>query len=292
MRLSRRWYQVQLQLSASTREAIVALLFHWGCAGIEEREDGLVAYFPEEVAIETVERRIQQMVSTLPALAGQAKWKPCSKDWLSVTTIAEQNWQAAWKKYFKPILISERLVVVPEGDKFVSRPGQIVVVIRPGQAFGTGTHATTQLVLRALEKWLCPNMRVLDVGTGSGILAITAAKLNARFVAANDIDPVALENARQNVQLNQLLPPIDFFPSSVRPPGKFDLILANLTSQVLLELLSNFNSWLEGDGRVIASGVLQEEGGDFIADLHAQGWEVVEQTAEDEWICLVIYPKS
>ena len=291
-KLSHRWHQVKLRLSSSTKELMTAFLFRWGCIGVEETDDGLVAYFPEEVAITTIKRQIEQIVGALSVRTKQTNWQPGSRDWLSIDTIAEQNWQLAWKMYFKPIFISQHIVIVPEGEKFVPTPNQIVIVIRPGQAFGTGTHPTTQLVLRALEKWLSPDMRVLDVGTGSGILAIAAAKLGARSVVANDIDPMALENAHQNVQLNQPLPPINFLPPSVKPAGKFDLILANLTSQVLLELLPDFNLWLDHNGKVIASGILQEAKEKFVANLHIHDWKLLEQISQDEWTCLVICPKS
>ena len=164
--------------------------------------------------------------------------------------------------------------------------GQIVVEIVPGLAFGTGEHETTQLCLRGLERNLKTGDRVLDTGTGSGILAIAAVKLGADCVVALEIDDMALESARENVERNKVADSIGLYEGSINHTsvtGTFNVIVSNTESRTIRSLLSGFHALLKRDGVLILSGILREESAAVAAEVAAQGFAIFEDLADGEW---------
>lgn len=207
---------------------------------------------------------------------------------VEVTGIHEEDWAHAWREHYAVLHVGERLVIVPAWQEVQPREGEVVLILDPGLAFGTGMHPTTQLCLSALERYLQPDMTVLDLGTGSGILAIAAAKLGSGPVLGLDTDRVAVRAARRNVRRNRLAGQIQVEAGTLslgRAP--FELILANLLAHTLEEMADLLAGALAPGGWLIGSGVLQEQAGNVAAALQAAGLTLVEQLQQDAWVALV-----
>ncbi|MGC8873672.1 MAG: 50S ribosomal protein L11 methyltransferase [Chloroflexia bacterium] len=207
---------------------------------------------------------------------------------LQVRVVQEKEWAEAWKAGLGPMHIGRHLVVVPSWQRYCAHRGDVYLRIDPGMAFGTGLHPTTRLCLLALERLVRPGMRVLDLGTGSGILAIAAARLGSTWVLALDIDPVAVSAAVRNVRRNRVADRVQVRQGSLEPGmGPFALITANLLARSLSELADRLANALVSGGYLIGSGILREQGEMVEAAWRAAGLEVVERQAEEDWLALV-----
>lgn len=209
---------------------------------------------------------------------------------LSPRTVDDQEWETIWRAHFPVLAVGRRLVVKPSWEEHRARRGQVVLEIDPGMAFGTGHHATTRLCLVALERHLAPGMAVLDVGTGSGILAIAAAKLGASAVAALDINPVAVDVARSNIASNGVAGVVSVELGGLpfeRPLGPFDIVMANILSTVVCELAPHLAGALRPGGVLVASGFIDVHCPEVSERLRQEGLAVVETMAEGDWRALV-----
>jgi ribosomal protein L11 methyltransferase len=201
-----------------------------------------------------------------------------------------EDWGVRWKQGLGPRVISERLVVKPTWSPWETTPGQVVIDIDPQMAFGTSEHATTRSCLRLMDGALRPGDRVIDVGSGSAILAIAAARLGAAHVVAVEYDADANLNARENLQRNGVMQNVELLEARADAAllarlGGFDLIVANILSSVIRPLLPAFRDTLRGslDGRLIVSGILHSEHPAVLADSEAAGFELREIDEEEEW---------
>ncbi len=196
-----RWAEISIDAEAGAVDAVGNALSVAGCGGFEVRETAqppaVAGYLPVD---DRLEARLSQLKDALARLPGYGITGAGTE--LTLHYVEEADWANAWKAYFKPMRVGRRLVVTPPWEHPDLAPDDIPIVIDPGMAFGTGSHPTTQLCLAALEDFVQPGQAVADVGTGSGILAIAAAKLGAAHVAANDIDPLAVKIARENAAVN------------------------------------------------------------------------------------------
>ena len=217
---------------------------------------------------------------------------------LETQVVHEADWAAAWKAHFPVLRVGRRLVIRPTWRRHRRREGDVVIALDPGMAFGTGLHPTTRLCLAALEQVAddrarraggatAPPMRVLDVGTGSGILAIAAALLGADRVVALDPDPIAVDAARSNAGRNRLAGRIDVRQGSV-PSGEppFDVVLANLIASLLVGLAAALAMEVRPGCTLIASGIFINREADVVAAFGAVGLSVTERAAEGEWVAL------
>ena len=203
----------------------------------------------------------------------------------TVTTIREEDWATGWRQHFAPTRIGRRLVIKPTWEPFAPEPGDLIIELDPGMAFGTGTHPTTRLCLEALEKLGHPG-EVLDVGTGSGILAMAAARLGARRVVGTDIDPDAVEVARENCAMNGVTVELVTTPLA-EIPGRFDVVLANILAEDLVRMAADLTAKVAHDGFLILSGILVEREPYVIAGFAATGLALAETTRQGEWSCLL-----
>ncbi len=205
--------------------------------------------------------------------------------------LGPKDWTEEWKKGYETRKVGRRLVIVPSWKKYSSKPGEVVVTMDPGMAFGTGLHTTTRLCLIALEKYLKTGERVLDVGTGSGILAIAAVKFGAGHVTACDIEVVAVEIAKQNVIQNGVSDRVNLYTGTLQELGMeikpADLILVNILAYTIIKMLPDLKAKLKPGGHIISSGILKEYAPDVEAAMKKEEMEIVESLQEDDWVSLV-----
>ena len=214
---------------------------------------------------------------------------------ITVSGVCEEDWANAWKAYYKPIEIGERIVIVPAWEKYNAPEGKIEVRMDPGMAFGTGSHETTRLVIGLLEKYIKNGQRVLDVGCGSGILAICAAKLGAEKCYAYDIDPVAVKVARENVKdagldnvqcdVSDLLRGVD------KSGGAYDVICANIVADIIIRMTPDISAFMHENSVILASGIISERAEDVISCFEEHGLSVIERAEENGWCALAVGKK-
>jgi len=216
--------------------------------------------------------------------------------------VDDEDWATAWKQYFKPLRVSDRLTIKPTWEEYEAGEGEIILELDPGMAFGTGTHATTALCLRTLEKVIQGGEDVIDVGTGSGILAIAAAKLGARHVLALDLDPVSVSSATENTLLNGLQDRITIKLSDLlqvltetREAGSSALgvqlpvqvVVANILAEIIMLFIQDVYDALVSGGVYIVSGIIKSKQETVQDGLTAAGFVVTEVNEDQDWVVLV-----
>ena len=205
--------------------------------------------------------------------------------------VDEEEWSTAWKKYYHPVKVGEKLVIVPMWEKYDKKPEEIIVRMDPGMAFGTGTHETTRLVCGLIEKYLKKGDYMLDVGTGSGILAICASKLGAEKCKAYDIDPVAVRVAKENVKDNDVTnvecDVSDLLANVDLSGGLFDFATANIVADIIVRMAPDIGAYLKTGGLLITSGIIERYADDVRGAMTANGFEPVEERMESDWVAMV-----
>jgi len=209
---------------------------------------------------------------------------------ITVNDVHEDEWAHAWKKYYKPVTVSERITIKPVWEEYTPKqPGEIVIEMDPGMAFGTGTHPTTILCLRSLEKYLSPGDRVIDVGTGTAILSIAAVKLGASRVLATDLDEVAVRSAQANTELNGVAEQITVKQNDLLQgiDGPAELVVANILAEIILRFTDDVYRVLQPGGTFIASGIIRPREADVKDALVRSGLEVIETISIDDWVAII-----
>ncbi len=285
------WIEIRADIPTSLVEAVSNFLIEQGSPGVIQetspsrsrklRED-VVAYFPNNRSFSNKKRKIRNYLSSLGKVPGGF--------FLRQRLIREEKWAEAWKANFKAFHATPHLVIKPPWEDYAARKGEIVIEIDPGMAFGTGAHPSTRMCLAAIEE-LIPSLplrpTVLDVGTGSGILAIAARKLRAGRILALDIDPIAVDCARKNAAANKAGPGIDF---RVGSPGglrrKFDVVVANLLPQELLSLTRPLAGRPRPQGYLIVSGILRSQKTEIHSEVAKWGLRLRGSRELKGWVCL------
>ena len=211
---------------------------------------------------------------------------------ITVSGVNEEDWANSWKAYYKPIKIGDRIVIVPAWEKYTAESDEIVVRMDPGMAFGTGTHETTRLVIKLLEKYIKGGERVADVGCGSGILAICASKLGAKECKAYDIDPVAVKVANENIkdsgldnvtcEVSDLLKQVD------KSKGAYDVICANIVADIIIRMMPDVGALMDEKSVILASGIIVERSEDVISKFNEYGFKIIERVDENGWCALAV----
>jgi ribosomal protein L11 methyltransferase len=276
-----RWLMISVEVPSDAREALAEGLFALGGSAIEERGPALATYIRPPA---DVRAWLEHARTTLSELTGVDALKI---DW---RWRAGEDWAETWKKGLRPRRVGRRFVVTPSWAQPEITADDLVIVVDPEMAFGTGEHATTRAALRFLEQIVRPGDRVLDVGTGSGILAIGAALLGATDVTGVDHDPDAILNARDNIIRNGVATVVKLEERLVDESylhaaghARFDIIVANVLSGMLTPLLGMFAYSLRPGGHLILGGILEEEGDDMLDACSAAGFQVMAEDLEAEW---------
>ena len=297
------WLEVSLTVSGELAEAVAEVLARFAYSGVmmeqgvkymDDEDAGtpagpitVRAYLEVNNEIEETRQKLEEslyylgMIQPLPAA--------------SYKEIADQNWMEAWKQHYKPILIGERLVIVPAWMDSPD-PSRVTIKIDPGMAFGTGTHPTTQLCLELIEHYLNESKIVIDIGCGSGILSIAALKLGSDKALGLDIDAASIKNARENAEANQIGEELILGVGSVQETldGKFafskaPLVVANILAPVINRLFdSGLADLVEDHGVIILSGILQEQEQSVIEAAQAKGLRMNERRQMGDWVALAM----
>ncbi len=211
-----------------------------------------------------------------------------------IRTVDDSQWKDNWKEYFKPAAITNRIVIKPTWEEYVQKNDELVIELDPGMAFGTGTHPTTTLCVRLLERYLeAEKDRVMDVGCGSGILAIASALLGAVEVLAVDIDPVAVEVTRENAKQNNLSDKIRVLEGDLTKglSEQADIVAANLMADLVISLSKDVAAHLKGKGVYISSGILLEKKEEVTSAIERCGFHILEILEEGEWCAIAAKKK-
>lgn len=217
------------------------------------------------------------------------------KNNLTTQTVKEEDWENEWKKYFKPMKVTERITIVPIWEDYKKTTAEeIIITIDPGMAFGTGTHPTTILSLQALEKVITPNDLVIDVGVGSGILSIASILLGAKHVYGYDLDEVAVRSSEQNREFNQLEKEITIKQNDLlkNVEKKVNIIVSNILADILLRLVDDAWNNLQDDGYFITSGIIEAKQQLIIDKLLDTGFNVVQVNQFENWVSIIAQKKK
>ncbi|MEJ2587592.1 MAG: 50S ribosomal protein L11 methyltransferase [Deltaproteobacteria bacterium] len=282
------WLEISIAIDEVAHDALGSFLFDMGCTGIVTSDEGgqtLKAYLPLSQVLEDTRQDIAQFLKTLPAIFSLQ-----APPVLRFSKLADQDWHVAWRRFFRPTRVSPDLLVLPEWEPISHDISGHVIRMDPGPAFGTGYHATTRMCLRAMEAVIPDGpWTMLDVGTGSGILALYAAMLGARKIVAIDNDPEALRWAQRNIRLNGLSDAIHTTSTPVEKlHGQFSVVCANLILEEINRLLPAISARTALKGWMILSGILRDQVSTVIKRVEALGIQRWDTLHEGEWACLMI----
>jgi ribosomal protein L11 methyltransferase len=275
------WIEIHLNIPQQKLEDISAYLFAMGCEGVHLDEQDVVAYFSKFNWSEEIQKGLVGFISQIiPGF---------DRRYMQIKSVSDFDWANNWKQYFKPLRINDTIVVLPPWEEYPFRAEDLKIIINPQMAFGTGQHESTQLMITALVKKLRPGLRVLDVGTGSGILAIIADKLGADSVMAIDNDVTALRNAMENTALNKVSQGVHLGLASLEQlvPQEFDIVLANINRNVLLDYAPRFPDFLKKGGKLILCGFLVVDELTVAEQYRKHGFSLVSKHIKKEWLALI-----
>ena len=261
-------------------EAYIGLMAEEGFNGFWEDGGVLRAYIQSG---KWSGSRLSELQLRLAGVASALALPPPS---IAATRVQEKNWNKAWESTIRPIRVTDHIVIAPTWHPHKPRPGDIVLTIDPKMSFGTGYHESTRLMLALLEKHLLPGARVLDVGTGTGVLAIAAIKLGAASALGVDNDEWSYDNAKENAGLNGLTGQFAVRRgdlSAVHEAG-FDLILVNIQKDVIEKMLTGLAAHLAQEGRLLMSGLLHADRDALVSSLRASGLKVIGEQTDHDWI--------
>jgi len=318
-----KWYEITIATTEIATEMISNFLHEFGAGGVSIEESGTLnkprdtsygqwydtplndipegqaiikGYFPEETDMEQLVQALQPRVEGLHEFGidpGNVEY--------SYIEVDDEDWATAWKDYFHPIRITDRITIKPTWEDYQPEANELIIELDPGMAFGTGTHPTTSLCLKTLESVIQGGEEVIDVGTGSGVLAIGAMKLGAKAVLALDLDPVAVSSATENVNLNGLSEQVDIRLSDllgvlrqdseqreslmVKPP--VDLVVANILAEIIMLFIDDVYEALKPGGTYIASGIWKNKEEVVEQALIASGFIIEDKFRDEDWLAFV-----
>ncbi|MGX5388707.1 50S ribosomal protein L11 methyltransferase [Bacillus thuringiensis] len=284
-----KWSEISIHTTEEAVEAVSHILHEAGASGvaIEDPAEGVLikAYFPQTDSLHETIAGVKSSIDVLPSYDIEI-----GTGNITVNEVNEEDWATAWKKYYHPVQISDTFTIVPTWEEYTpSSPDEKIIELDPGLAFGTGTHPTTTMCIRALEKTVQPGDTIIDVGTGSGVLSIAAAKLGASSVQAYDLDPVAVESAEMNVRLNKTDDIVSVGQNSLLEgiEGPVDLIVANLLAEIILLFPEDAARVVKSGGLFITSGIIAAKEKVISEALEQAGFTIEEVLRMEDWVAII-----
>lgn len=311
--MTEKWIEVQIKTEPELEEIVTSILYDLGVGGlaIEDANDVdfkmknlddwdyiepeelkknydskliIKGYFPENDELPTVLEEIRKKIEILPSY--QLGY---SYGTVSLSEVYEKDWANSWKKYYHTTKIGENIVIKPSWEDYEAKERENIIELDPGMAFGTGTHETTILCVRELEKYVNENTKVVDVGCGSGILSIVSAKLGAKEVLGIDIDSVAVKSSNRNVKKNNVETIVEIKEGNLINvvEKKYDVVVANILAEIILILNKDIKEVMKKDGVFIASGIIKDKEIDVVNSLKENNLEIIEINHMKDWVSIV-----
>ena len=305
------WIEVSVITKSEAVEPVAGIFYDLGCpnVSIEDPEDLLSreqgpltwdfadinilehkgeasvvkAYFSQDDKVEEIVAAVKDKLQEVKEFGidiGQGR--------VEYKEMYEEDWANNWKQYYKPVKITDKIVIKPIWEDYKKQDGELIIELDPGMAFGTGTHETTRMCIKALDKYVKPNTTVFDVGCGSGILAIAAAKLGSKHVVGVDLDPVAVASSKENISFNSI-DNIEVLEGNLLDvvDGKADIVVANIIAEIICVLTEDVKKALNKDGLFITSGIIHDRVDMVKEKFEECGFEVLEINKDGEWNCIV-----
>lgn len=305
------WIEIRVITTSEALEPVSGIFYALDCKGVAiedpndilEREQGpltwdfadinvlehkgkvavVKGYFAEEDNIDNIVKYIEEKLLELKEMGfnlGDYK--------VEIEKMHEEDWANTWKQYYKPTKVGDKIVVKPIWEEYEPKEEELLVVLDPGMAFGTGTHETTRMCIQALEKYVKKDSVVFDVGCGSGILAISAAKLGAKKAVGVDLDPVAVESSLENIKYNNL-DNIEILHGNLLDviEGKADIVVANIIAEVICILTEDVSKAINPGGYFITSGIIHDRVDMVTNKLEECGFTVEKINKDGEWNCII-----
>ncbi len=295
------WIEISLSVDGEAAEAVAELLQRYGHQGVSIEQEGIPpdqwddgeaepaqrmtirAYIPDDPRAADLKGQLET------ALGHMNMMYPMPTPTYNI--VKETDWAEAWKSHYQPVRVGKRLFIRPLWIETETAPDDILIALDPGMAFGTGTHPTTQLCLAALEECVQPGVKVLDLGCGSGILSIGAAKLGAVRVLALDIDPIAVkitgENAEQNGVADKITVQEGSLENLITSARRFDLVVVNILARVIIAMCDqHLGDTVRPGGTALFSGIIAEQADDVEAALRKTGLEPYARRQDSDWVLI------
>jgi len=308
-----RWFEIKIVTTSEAVEAVSEILYEAGVTGvvIEDPNDPMfttrragdwdycdpsVIQFSEDHAVvkgylQESEELNDQVEMIRQNVHGLEKHQIAFAPGLVVANeIHEEDWANEWRKYYKPKRITDRLTVKPTWEEYTGELGEVIIEMDPGGAFGTGTHETTMMCMQALDKRVTEGCTVYDIGCGSGILGIVAARLGAARVLSVDNDPAAIRATEENAEINGVSDRVKVIHGNLldQTPGTADIIVANIIADVIIHLSNTIHRFMNEDTVFIASGILTEKRPEVLAAFDKNGLELIDSVEMGEWCALTV----
>ena len=309
-----KWCEISIQTSHEAVELIAEIFRDLGASGVVIEDPELVNDYitsgkwdytdipiakETEVVVEKaylpvngeLEGRIQTLQQEIKAL--ECRGVNTAPAVLTTAELQDEDWSDTWKQYFHTEKPGERVVIKPTWEEYAPKDDEVVIELDPGAAFGTGTHATTSMCIRQLEKLVKPGMTVFDVGTGSGILTINSAMRGATNIQAVDYDDSVLKIVEENLEQNNVQDIISVAQSDLMQNvhGKAELVIANIIADIIIRLFDQLDEHLEQGGTLLTSGIIEDKIEDVLTAAEAHGYGVVERLENKGWACITFKRK-
>ena len=308
-----KWYEIRVNTTDEASDAVSEMLTSMGAGGVaimdpfdirkellkpntlDYADDEFLASLGDEVVIKAYFQNgldINELLKQInDGLKNVSQFLDVGKGLEGYGEIDDEDWSTSWKKYYKPFKLTDRIIIKPTWEEYEAQPKDIIVEMDPGMAFGTGTHETTQMCSILLDKYMRDECEVLDVGCGTGILSIIAAKLGASKVEAIDIDEVAVKVTKENISINKENSKINAFKGILsdlkQDNNKFDIVIANIIANVIIDLSSIIPYYLKKNSLFITSGIIKDRKQDVLDSCLNNGMTLIETLEMGEWVAMV-----
>lgn len=306
-----RWFEIKIHIDSMSVEAVTNMLYEVGAEGIViedpndvifsqsykgdwdyvdekvydfQETEAIVKGYCSDIEVDEIQNNLQEKVDALESF-GLAK----GSGKIEVEEVVDDNWAHEWKKYFKPLKIGEHIVIKPTWEDYEITGDEMIIEMDPGSAFGSGTHETTSMCVAFIDKHIQNGDRVFDIGCGTGILGISAAKLGASQVLCGDIDELAVIATHENIQLNKVSDIVSVSQGDLTEvfDGKADMVIANIIADVIIMLAKDVPNYLKSGGIFIASGIIHDKLEAVKLAIRAEGFTILEVRTEGEWNAIV-----